>query len=107
MSEEGKKISLSFKCYEREVADFRIRLRYDNLNKTQFFNSIIRLYIDNDSEMLDVIGKIKEKEKAMGKRKIQKARSEIDYAIELSGNEKENLFDLIESFQSWRTSYEE
>mgnify|MGYP001173307066 CR=1 FL=1 len=98
--------SLTFRHFEKSVADFKIRLRYDNLTQTQFFRSIVDMYLSNDPKILSVIEKVKEKEKSMGKAKRKKAKAEAESSICFSNREKQDLFDLIEGQIDWGPYYE-
>ena len=102
MMEPKKKVTLTFECLEKESVDFKIRLKHDCLKQNQFFRSILRLYVESDSKMMDVIKKIKEMEKTMGKKKITNSRKDLQSGEEMlsrlgiTQNDRENIFDLLE-----------
>lgn len=102
MIEPNKKVTLTFKCLEKESVDFKIRLKYDTLRQNQFFRSILRLYVENDPKMMDVVEKIKEMEKTMGKKKITSSRKDLRTGEEMlsklgiTQDDREDIFDLLE-----------
>lgn len=102
MMEPDKKVILTFKCSEKESVDLKVRLKYDALRQGQFFRSILRLYVDNDPRMMDVIEKIKEMEKTMGKKRIANSKRDIQTGKEMlsrlgiTQDDRESIFDLLE-----------
>jgi hypothetical protein len=101
--EPDKVVKLVFSAYEKVSADLKIRLRYDNLTQTKFFAGIMRLYLENDQDMTNVIYKIKSHEGVMGKKKLNRSKKEIEYGEELmkelgiTESEREDMYDMIES----------
>tara|TARA_Y100000114_G_scaffold156240_1_gene182790 strand:- start:753 stop:1079 length:327 start_codon:yes stop_codon:yes gene_type:complete len=100
---ENKKVSIVFKCNEKDSADLKVRLRYDKLQQTEFFNEIIKRYINHDPAILNVVLKIKEEKKKMGKIKLNKTQKDYQAAstiledLGITRKDKEDIFDLIES----------
>ena len=98
-----KKVTFTFKCYERQSAELKIRLKYDNLQQTTFFQSLLEMYIRQDPLMIDIVDKIKEEKNLMGKRKrsiILKdfhSGKEILDDLGITKLDKQRLFDIIES----------
>lgn len=105
MRDPNKKVTFAFRCYEKESVDLKIRLGYDNLKQGDFFRSLLKYYIENDSLMRKVVDKIKEERGCMGKRKILRSEKEIiagkkiEQDLSLSDSDRENLFDLIEEIE--------
>tara|TARA_Y100000289_G_scaffold65998_1_gene81008 strand:+ start:6403 stop:6711 length:309 start_codon:yes stop_codon:yes gene_type:complete len=85
-----------------QYARLLVRLRYDKLTQGMFFRGIVGMYVDNNLDMSKIILKIKEKNRTMGKRKIEKSISDIEKGekmksdLNLSDAEKSFVFDLIE-----------
>ncbi len=104
MRDPNKNVTFVFKCYEKESVDLKIRLRYDGLQQGQFFRALLLLYIEQDPLMLQIVERIKEDQKTMGKKKRNKALADSNAGRDLLRNlgltdqDKESLFDLIESF---------
>ena len=103
MKDLEKKVAFVFYCYEKESADLKIRLRYDGLKQSQFFQAILRLYISQDPEMLKIVEKIKLENRIMGKKKIKKTRELFEKGekmmedLGITDSDKQKIFDLIES----------
>ena len=102
MRDPKKNVTFVFYCYEKESADLKIRLRYDGLKQSEFFRTILKMYVSQDPLMLKVVEKIKEDQKVMGKRRMKNA--EFDYKegqdllsdLGITSSDKDNIFDLIE-----------
>lgn len=93
------KVKIIVSCFEKESADLKIRLKYDGFSQSLFFRSIMRLYVENDEDMLTVVSKIKEKNKTMAKSKIRKSLSEIregEQLLEDLGITKKDLSELFD-----------
>lgn len=97
-----RKCTLSFSCTEKESIDFKLRLKYDGFSQRLFFTEIIRLYIERDPAMLNLVDSIKRGKRTMAKSKISKSRKEDAMGANLlsdlgiSSAEKQKIFDLIE-----------
>ena len=83
----NKVVKFIFHAYEKVSADLKLRLRYDNLSQTRFFAGIVKLYLENDPDMMKVMQKVKQNAQSMGKQKLRRTIKDSD---------KENLFDMIE-----------
>ena len=98
----NKVVRFMFTAYEKISADLKLRLRYDNLTQTSFFAGIVKLYLENDPDMIKVIYKVKEHAQVMGKRKLNRARDDIQSGddlmkqIGITDSDKQNIFDMIE-----------
>ncbi len=103
MIEDFKPVTFTFKCHEKESADLKVRLKYDKLQQTEFFVSILKMYIDNDPLLLSVVERIKGEKSKMGKKKLKNTKRDLDLGREIMKNlgitesDKQNVFDLIES----------
>ena len=95
-------VSLVFRIEEKLSADFKLRLRYDNISQAKFFAGLADLYLKNDPDMLKVLEKIKQNNKAMGAQKLRRTKKDFDSASDvleglgITESEKQNIFDLIE-----------
>ena len=98
----NKVVRFVFTAYEKISADLKLRLRYDNLTQTSFFAGIVKLYLDNDPDMIKVIYKVKEHARVMGKTKLKRSRDDIQSGDEfmkqigITDSDKQNIFDMIE-----------
>ena len=98
----NKIVKFVFSAYEKLSADLKIRLRYDNLSQTKFFAGIVKLYLENDPDMMKVMHKVKESAKVMGKQKLKNTMvdlhkgEEIMKQLGITETDKEKIFDLIE-----------
>ena len=101
MRDPEKNVTFVFYCYEKESADLKIRLRYDNLKQSEFFRSLLRMYISNDPLILPVVQKIKENTTAAGKNNLKRTRESFEQGNELmkelglTNSDKNKIFDLI------------
>ncbi len=102
MKEPNKIVKFVFSVYEKTSADLKIRLRYDNLSQTKFFAGIVKLYLENDQDMMTVIEKVKQNYNSMGKQKLKRTRQDLEKGKEVLENlgitesDKQNIFDMIE-----------
>ena len=98
----NKVVKFVFSAYERLSADLKIRLRYDNLSQTKFFAGIVKLYLENDEDMVRVIYKVKQNATAMGSKKLNRTKNDIEKGkqimeqLGITESDKENIFDMIE-----------
>jgi hypothetical protein len=98
-----EKTTFVFKCFEKESADLKIRLRHDGLTQTAFFRSLMKLYISQDPSMMSLVSKIKESQKTMGKNRIYRSEKDISNGhrtlvdLGITESDKSNIFDIIES----------
>ena len=97
------KVKIVVSCLEKESADLKIRLKYDGISQSLFFRSIMKLYVNNDVEVLSIVRRIKEENKIMAKQKIKKSILEIEKGEQLltdlgiTETELSDLFDIMES----------
>ena len=97
-----RKVKIVISCLEKESADLKVRLKYDNLGQSDFFRGLLNLYLENDLQMIKLVEKIKQENKTMSKAKIKKSSTEIAKGQSLLGDlsltksEIENLFDVLE-----------
>lgn len=97
-----KVVRFVFTAYEKVSADLKLRLRYDNLTQTSFFAGIVKLYLENDPDMINVLYKIKQHAQVMGKIKLNKTKKDIDSGHEfmkqigITESDKQDIFDMIE-----------
>lgn len=102
MRDPKKNVSFVFYCYEKESADLKIRLRYDNLTQSEFFRTLLKLYVSQDPLILPIVEKIKKDQRKMGKRKLNRTRKELAAGqsilkdLGITDSDKEDLFDMIE-----------
>ena len=87
---------------EQKFANFKIRLRYDNLSQGDFFRFMLSAYVDNDPTMLVLVEKCKTINTSLGKHKIRSASKmhkegrTLVSELGLSDSERERIFDIIE-----------
>lgn len=97
-----KVVKFVFHAYEKISADLKLRLRYDNLSQTRFFAGIVKLYLDNDPDMVKVMHKVKENAKSMGKQKLRRTVKDIEKGenimeqLGITESDKNSIFDMIE-----------
>ena len=97
-----KIVRFVFSAYEKVSADLKLRLRYDNLSQSRFFAGIVKLYLENDPDMMSVMYKVKQHAQAMGKRKLNRTKEDIEAGedimkqLGITNLDKENIFDMIE-----------
>ena len=94
---------MSFSAYEKTSADIKLRIRNDNLTQVSWFAGIAKLYLENDPDMLKVIYKVKDSAKSMGKKKLNRAKRDVEQGrnimeqLGITDTDKQNIFDLIET----------
>jgi hypothetical protein len=102
MRDPNKITKFVFTCFERDSVEMKLRLKYDNLKQSEFFRSLIRMYIDKDTEMMNIVEKIKEKQKTMGKLKLKRTRQDLEKGnkmledLGITASDKQDIFDMIE-----------
>jgi hypothetical protein len=98
----NKNVTFVFYCYEKESIDLKVRLRYDGLKQSEFFRTLLKMYVEKDPLMLDIVEKIKEEQKIMGKNKLKNNKKDYQRSDQLLSDlgidktDKESMFDLIE-----------
>ena len=99
-SDERKKI-MFYDTADRQ-ARLRIRCQYDGFSQSQFFRMMLTGYIENDLAIVEYIDKYKSKNGLQGKTKREKIKrmhkklQVTERKFNLSDNEIENIFDIIE-----------
>ena len=102
MRDPNKNVTFVVKCYEKESADLKIRLRYDGLKQSEFFRTLLKMYVAQDPLMIRLVEEIKERQRIMGKKRRSNSTREIYKGKEtlkelgITKTEKQNLFDIIE-----------
>ena len=87
---------------EKKFADMRIRLRHDGINQYQLYNWLTGMYLSNNDLMVEIVQELKYNIAKQGKRRIRRSRKlidrgkELEKTLNLTGEEKEHLFDIIE-----------
>lgn len=102
MRDPEKNVTFVFYCYEKESADLKIRLRYDGLKQSEFFRTLLKMYVSQDPLMLQIVERIKQNQKVMGKKRLQKTKKDYEESskiledLGITESDKQNIFDLIE-----------
>lgn len=102
MRDPKKNVTFVFYCYEKESADLKIRLRYDGLKQSEFFRTLLKMYVSQDPLMLQVVERIKQNQKVMGKKRLQKTKNDYENSenflkdLGISESDKQDIFDMIE-----------
>ena len=97
-----KVVQFVFSVYEKTSAAMKLKIRNDNLTQVSWFAGMAKLYLENDPDMLKVVYKVKENAKAMGRRKLNRAKKDVEegYSIMeqlgITDSDKQDIFDLIE-----------
>ena len=93
---------ISFRDGSSRLAQFFIRLNFDNLKTYQFFRGVITAYLKQDSNMMEVIRGIQEEVHALSKNKtnrqisVENNRVRIDKKFGISDEEREEIFNILE-----------
>ena len=97
-----KGVQFVFSVYEKTSADLKLRIRNDNLTQTSWFAGMAKLYLENDPDMVRIIYKIKQQARTMGKKKLNRAKKDIEKGhdmmrdLGITDSDKQNIFDMIE-----------
>ena len=97
-----KVVQFVFSVYEKTSADLKLRIRNDNLTQVSWFAGIAKLYLENDPDMLKVMYKVKQNAQAMGKRKLNRYKKDIEKGqdimrqLGITDSDKQDIFDMIE-----------
>ena len=103
MRDPEKNVTFVFYCYEKESADLKIRLRYDGLKQSEFFRTLLKMYVSQDPLMLQIVERIKQDQKVMGKKRLHKTRKDYEQAksiledLGITETDKQDIFDMIEA----------
>ena len=92
---------ICFESIPKLHADLKIRLHYDEIKIKEFFNEVIKAYIDKNENIMKFIEELKEKKGApKGRRaKIKKVETKQKNVVKqfgLNKNEIEDIFDILE-----------
>ena len=97
-----RKVKIVISCLEKESADLKVRLKYDNLGQSDFFRGCVRAYLEEEGSFMTFLGELKEQRSKLSKsvRKIankeqQKAQGHRQ-SFGLSDGEVEDIFDILE-----------
>jgi hypothetical protein len=102
MRDPNKNVTFVFRCYEKESADLKIRLKYDGLQQGEFFRSILKMYVSQDPLVMTVVEEIKKNKKTMGRRKLTNTSKDLERGKKLlsdlgiTESDKQDIFDMIE-----------
>jgi uncharacterized protein YjiS (DUF1127 family) len=102
MRDPNKNVTFVFRCYEKESADLKIRLKYDGLQQGEFFRSILKMYVSQDPLVMTVVEEIKKNKKTMGRRKLTSTSKDLERGKKLlsdlgiTESDKQDIFDMIE-----------
>ena len=92
---------ICFDSTDKLHADLKICLHYDNIKIREFFNEIIKGYVEKNEKIIAFVEELREK-KAISKSKrtkTKRARFNEKNTIKqfgLNKNEIENIFDILE-----------
>ena len=99
----GKELKkICFKETDKKHADLKIRLNYDGISQKQFFSEIVSAYLEKDVNIMNFIFELKERKKIQTIAKRRKVKQmynksrEVERKFNLSSDELESIFDLIE-----------
>lgn len=99
MDREEEK-NLQFIINKDDHARLRVKLYYDRMTQTKFFNHFIKAYLEDDPLIRQFMNEIASRrlgERSYKKRlKDQKEEKQTISDFALNDEEKENIFDLIE-----------
>jgi len=102
MSEYGSdRKQICFDSVTKLHADLKVRLHNDNIKIKEFFNEIIKAYVERDEHVINFVEELKEKKKISKNMRKKATRSRQKQAqttnqFGLNKNEIENIFDIIE-----------
>lgn len=91
-----------FRVAERDKAELKLRLKYDNLDQTKFFKACIQAYLTRDelfinwlNEMLEKTGRVPKTQRKV-KEKNDKQTKIVDGQFKLSEGKVKEIFDMLE-----------
>ena len=102
MRDPEKNVTFVFYCYEKESADLKIRLRYDGLKQSEFFRTLLKMYVSQDPLMLQIVERIKQNQKVMGKKRLRNTSKDYEDSdkilkdLGITESDKQSIFDMIE-----------
>jgi hypothetical protein len=86
----------------KRQADLRVRLRFDNMNQSEFFRAMITGYLEKDQDLLNYLDKYKQRysiqgvNKRLDSKRLLKKGKETKKQFALDDTEIEDIFDIIE-----------
>lgn len=101
MRDPKKNVTFVFYCYEKESADLKIRLRYDGLQQSEFFRTLLKMYVAQDPLMLQIVERIKQDQRVMGKKRLKNTKDDYEKAdkvledLGITESDKQDIFDII------------
>ena len=102
MRDPNRNVTFAFKCYEKESADLKIRLKYDKLNQSDFFGALLKMYISQDPMILPLVEKIKNERRVMGKDRLKRTKKDYEDGrgllrdLGITSSDRNHIFDMIE-----------
>jgi len=105
MSNYGKILKqICFDSNDHLHANLKLRLHYDDLKIKEFFNEVVKAYVNKNEHIINFIEELKE-QKEISKTKRNKTRranikaKKVEKEFGLDKLEIENIFDIIEKEQ--------
>ena len=102
MSDYGiNKKQICFDSITKLHADLKIRLHYDEIKIKEFFNALIRAYLEKDENIMKFVEEFKES-KGVSKTRSSKAKKASEKekdtatAFGLDENDIEDIFDILQ-----------
>lgn len=101
MRDPKKNVTFVFYCYEKESADLKIRLRYDGLQQSEFFRTLLKMYVAQDPLMLQIVERIKQNQRVMGKKRLKNTKDDYEKGAKvledlgITESDKQDIFDII------------
>ena len=93
-------VSYTFFIQERDHTEFLLRLKNEKISINAFFQSIIRLFLTDDSRVLSIIDGVRRSYKNQNLEKLRKQfmSSQRDFMekFALGEDEVEDIFDILE-----------
>jgi len=99
MSDYGEnKKQICFESTARLHADLKIRLHYDEIKIKEFFNRIVKGYIEKNENIMAFVEEIKENSQTRRNKTKKASEKEKDTIRQfaLNKSEIENIFDILE-----------
>ena len=93
---------ITFYENEKTQVDFRVRLKYDSMNQSEFFRAMIAGYLNQDRRIIEFLEEYKEKYEVQGKPRRRKSRilrdqgKKVKKQFSLDDEMIESIFDIIE-----------
>ena len=91
-----------FRVPERDKAELKVRLKYDNLDQTKFFKACIQAYLTRNetfcswlNNMLEETGRVPKTQRKV-KEKNDRETKKIDGQFGLDEERRKDIFDMLE-----------